>query len=70
MAVVTRASLKHSTPTKYIGRRKVGKKLTRAKANLILHEGEVRGHPLTKKQGGFFGSRASGKPVKRGKRHG
>jgi len=46
----------------------VGKKLTKAKANLILHEGEVRGHPLTKKQRGFFGARASGKAVKRGKR--
>jgi hypothetical protein len=48
----------------------MGKKLTKAKAELILHEGQVRGHPLTKKQRGFFGARASGKPVKRGKRHG
>lgn len=46
----------------------MGKKLTKAKANLILHEGEVRGHPLTKKQRGFFGSRAAGKPVKRGRK--
>jgi len=43
----------------------MGKKLTKAKASLILHEGEVRGHPLTKKQRGLFGARASGK--KKGK---
>jgi hypothetical protein len=49
----------------------VGKKLTKGKANLILHEGEVRGHPLTKKQRGFFGARASGQPAKRrGRKHG
>jgi hypothetical protein len=36
----------------------MGKKLTKAKASLILHEGKVRGHALTKKQRGLFGARA------------
>jgi len=43
-------------------------KLSKAKAKLILHEGMVRGKKLTKKQRGFFGARASGKPVKRKKK--
>jgi hypothetical protein len=38
------------------------KRLTRAKARLILHHGEVRGYPLTEPQRGFFGARASGYP--------
>lgn len=37
-----------------------GRHLTRAKARKILHDKEVRGHPLTKKQRGFFGAVASG----------
>ena len=32
-----------------------------AKAQKILHDNEVRGHPLTKKQRGLFGVLASGK---------
>ena len=32
-----------------------------AKAQKILHDKEVRGHPLTKKQRGLFGVLASGK---------
>lgn len=38
------------------------KRLTRAKARLILHHGEVRGYPLTEPQRRFFGARASGYP--------
>lgn len=41
------------------------KKLTKAKAEKILRHGSVRGHPLSKKQEGFFGARAGGAPVKR-----
>ena len=41
------------------------KKLTQKKAKLILHEGKVRGHKLTKAQRGFFGARASGMSKKR-----
>jgi len=37
---------------------------TRAKAKIILKEGEVRGKSLTKKQKGFFGARAGGEPVR------
>jgi len=37
-------------------------KLTRRKARLILHHGEVRGYPLTEPQRRFFGARASGYP--------
>lgn len=36
--------------------------LTRRKARLILHHGEVRGFPLTERQRKFFGARASGYP--------
>lgn len=46
----------------------MAKHLTEKKAKLILHEGEVRGHPLADKQRGFFGARASGMPMKRGTR--
>lgn len=45
------------------------KGLTPSKARTILRDKEVRGHPLTKKQRGFFGARASGQPV-RGLKHG
>ena len=38
---------------------------SKAKAKKILHEGQVRGHPLTKKQRGFFGARAAGKRRKK-----
>ncbi len=42
-----------------------GHKLTRAKAKLILEEGEVRGHKLTKKQKRFFGFiSGGGKPTR------
>ena len=40
------------------------KKLSQAKAAKILHDGKVRGKPLTKKQRGFFGARAGGKTMK------
>jgi hypothetical protein len=40
-------------------------RISRSKARLILHEGEIRGFPLTKKQRGFFGARASGYPRRR-----
>lgn len=36
------------------------KGLTRKKARMILKDGSVRGHKLTKKQRGFMGARASG----------
>ncbi len=41
------------------------KTLTKRKARLILHEGEVRGHKLTEKQRGLFGLVAGGgKPTR------
>lgn len=44
-------------------------KLTSKKAKEILRHGEVKGHPLTKKQKGFFGLMSSGgKPTKLRKR--
>lgn len=46
----------------------MAKKLTRAKAKEILHDGTVHGKPLSKKQRGFFGARASGAPMKKGGR--
>ena len=42
-----------------------GHKLTKEKSKEILRHGEVRGHPLTRKQKGFFGARAGGAPVRR-----
>lgn len=42
-----------------------GKTLSKAKARKILHDGTVKGHPLTTKQRKFFGARASGEPVRR-----
>lgn len=36
-----------------------------AKAREILHHGTVRGKPLTEKQRGFMGARASGQPRKK-----
>ena len=39
-------------------------KLTKEKSKEILRHGEVRGHPLTEKQKGFFGARAGGAPKK------
>lgn len=41
----------------------MAKKLTPTKAREILHDGTVHGHPLTKKQRGFMGARASGKKM-------
>lgn len=38
----------------------MAKKLTKEKARKILHDKEVRGHPLTEKQRKFFGAKASG----------
>jgi hypothetical protein len=38
--------------------------VTRRKARLILHHGEVRGYKLTPKQRRYFGARASGYPVR------
>ena len=46
----------------------MAKHLTKEKAKKILGHGAVRGHPLTKKQKGFFGARAGGAPVKRRKK--
>lgn len=39
-------------------------KITQAKAKKILHDKEVHGKPLTKKQRGFFGARSGGAPRK------
>ena len=39
-------------------------KLSKEKAKEILKHGEVSGHPLTRKQRGFFGARAGGSPRK------
>ena len=39
--------------------------VSKAKAREILHHGTVRGHRLSKAQRGFFGARASGKPMRR-----
>jgi hypothetical protein len=41
-----------------------GSAVAPTKARQILHDKEVRGHPLTEKQRGFFGARASGYPEK------
>lgn len=43
----------------------MAKKLTKAKAKKILHDKEIKGHPLTDKQRKFFGAKASGKAKKR-----
>lgn len=40
-------------------------KLTKKKASKMLHEKEIKGHPITKKQRGYFGAVASGKARKR-----
>ena len=42
----------------------MSKKLTPGKARTILHDKEVKGHPLTKKQRGFFGAVASGEAIR------
>jgi hypothetical protein len=39
-----------------------GSAVAPAKARQILKDDEVRGHPLTPKQKGFFGARAGGAP--------
>lgn len=38
--------------------------VTKAKAKKILKHGSVHGKPLSKKQKGFLGARAGGKPRK------
>ena len=43
-------------------------KLTQKKAKEIMKHGEVHGKPLTEKQRGFIGARASDRPIKRKKR--
>jgi hypothetical protein len=40
-----------------------------SKAKQILRDDEVRGHPLTEKQKGFFGARAGGAPMPPGMRN-
>ena len=44
------------------------KMVSSRKAREILRHGKVKGHKLTKRQKGFFGARAGGAPVKRGKK--
>ena len=43
----------------------MAKKLTKAKAKLILHEGKVHGKKLTEKQRKFMGAKASGTRMKK-----
>ena len=43
----------------------MAKKLTKTKAKKILHDKEVKGHPLTDKQRKFFGAKSRG--AKKGK---
>lgn len=43
----------------------MAKGLSKAKARKILKHGKVHGKPLTKKQRGFMGARASGKARKK-----
>ena len=47
---------------KNLNRKKV---ISSRKARKILRHGEVHGQPLTEKQKGFFGARASGLPFKK-----
>jgi hypothetical protein len=46
----------------YPARASRGSKVGVEKAKQILKDKEVRGHPLTEKQKGFFGARAGGAP--------
>lgn len=41
---------------------------SKAKAREILSDGTVHGKPLTARQRRFMGARASGKPMRRGRR--
>ena len=47
--------------------KKRGKMPSASKAREMLHDGTAQGHPLTKKQRGFFGLLASGKRPRRGR---
>lgn len=42
--------------------------VTKAKAKKILKDGKIRGKKLTKKQRGYFGRIASGKPLTKTKK--
>jgi hypothetical protein len=50
----------HDMP--YAKRAAKGSRVSPEKAGQILKDKEVRGHPLTEKQKGFFGARAGGAP--------
>jgi hypothetical protein len=41
--------------------------VSQAKAKEILKDGSVHGQPLTAKQKAFFGARAGGAPVRKGR---
>jgi len=41
--------------------------VSKTKAKKILHDKEIKGKPLTKKQRGFFGAKAGGKPMRKKK---
>lgn len=43
------------------GRRKRGAPVSQEKAELMMHEGTIKGHPMTSKQRGMFGMIAGGK---------
>jgi hypothetical protein len=42
----------------------MAQKVSKQKAKEMLHDGKVRGKPLTKSQRGYFGARAGGAPRK------
>lgn len=46
----------------------MAKKLTKTKAKKILKDGTVKGHKLTAKQKRFFGAKAGGAKMKKGKK--
>lgn len=47
------------------GRRKRGAPVSQSKAKMMMHEGVIKGHPMTEKQRGMFGAIAGGKRRKR-----
>lgn len=51
-------------------RKRIRHQLTPQKARQILHDKEIRGHPLTERQRRFFGAVASGQPLRRARFHG
>jgi hypothetical protein len=46
-------------------RRKRGAPVSQSKARMMMHEGAIKGHPMTEKQRGMFGAIAGGNAPKR-----